>query len=446
MTSANKQTTVYEKKQLLRPFFILWGGQAISLFGSQIVQFALIWWLTQETGSATILAMASLVGLLPQVVLGPFVGVLVDRWSRRWTMFTADSAVALASVVLAYLYWAGTVELWHVFALLFVRALGGAFHWPAMQASTPLMVPEAQLTRIQGFNQMLQGGMSIVAAPLGAILVSNVAMPPLLGLDVVTALFAIVPLLFISVPQPPATATAVSPSETPASSFGADLRAGIRYVISWPAILMLMLMAMLINFLLTPLAALQPLLVTQHFLGEAIHLGILEGAFGVGIVAGGILLGVWGGFKRRVYTSLIGLTGLGIGMLFMGLAAANMFWLAVGSGLLAGVMISLTNGPVMAIFQTVVEPAMQGRVFTLLNSAAMAMSPLSLIIAGPFADRFGVRSWFILGGALTIIVALTGFINQSLLSIENGRTTNQPAITAESSERTTLLETAVQTE
>lgn len=443
MNSPIEQKTTTENRKSLRPFFTLWGGQAVSLFGSQIVQFALIWWLTKATGSATILAAASLVGLLPQVLLGPFAGVLVDRWPRRWVMFVADSLVALASLVLAYLFWSGAVEIWHVFALLFVRALGGAFHWPAMQASTPLMVPAEQLTRIQGLNQMLQGGMSIVAAPLGALLVSVLAMPALLMIDVTTALFAIVPLLFIVVPQPKKIDTAVAADGTHKTSFWTDMRLGFRYILSWPAVLMLMGMAMLINFLLTPLAALQPLLITQHFQGEAIHLGVLEAAFGLGIVAGGILLGVWGGFQKRVYTSLVGLVGLGIGIFLLGLAPATMFWLAVGSALLAGSMISLTNGPLMAILQAIVDPAMQGRVFTLLNSAAMAMSPLSLIVAGPFADAFGVRTWFMMGGVLTLVVALTGFVNRPLLGIENGRTPTEPAVMVES-ETAVPLVTAVQ--
>lgn len=439
-----------QKEKSLRPFFTLWSGQAVSLFGSQIVQFGLIWWLTQETGSATTLAMASLVGLLPMVLLGPFVGVLVDRWSRRWTMFTADSVVALSSLVLAYLFWAGTVEIWQVFVLLFIRALGGAFHWPAMQASTPLMVPEAQLTRIQGLNQMLQGGLSIVSAPLGAILISVITMPALLLMDVFTAMFGIVPLLFIRVPQPPKADNGSVEGKATKPSFWAELKSGFQYVISWPAVMMLMLMAMLINFLLTPLAALQPLLITEHFHGEAIHLGVLEAGFGIGILAGGILLSAWGGFKRRIHTTLVGLCGLGLGILLLGLTPANMFWLAVGSTLLAGVMIAMTNGPVMAIFQSVIEPGMQGRMFTLLNSAAMAMAPLSLIIAGPFADAFGVRMWFVVGGILTLVVAVSGFFNRSLLRVEDGRTTNpnssnsNPSTSPDIAERIGVLDTAVQ--
>jgi DHA3 family macrolide efflux protein-like MFS transporter len=411
-----------EAERSLRPFFVLWGGQAISLFGSQIVQFAIIWWLTQETGSATILAAASLVGLLPQVILGPFVGVLVDRWSRRWTMFLADTAVALASIILAYLFWSGTVQIWHLFALLFVRALGGAFHWPAMLASTALMVPEDKLTKIQGWNQMLQGGLNIISAPLGAILISAKSMTFIMGLDVATAVFAIAPLLFIPVPQPPKSENPQESGGSPEKpSFGRELKLGFRYVLSWPAILMLMLMAMLVNFLLTPSSTLEPLLITNHFGGEAIHLGILHSAFGIGIVAGGLILSAWGGFERRIHTTLFGLCGLGSGILLFGITPATMFWLVILGGLLAGSMMSLTNGPVLAIFQAAVEPAMQGRVFTLLSSAAMAMSPLSLIIAGPFADAFGVRAWYILGGGLTLLVGLSGFFNRKLLSVEDGR-------------------------
>lgn len=404
----------------LKPFLILWAGQAVSLLGSNLVQFALIWWLTQETGSATVLAMASLVGMLPQVVLGPFAGVLVDRWNRRWTMFVADTTVALATIVLALLFWTGAVQIWHVYAILFVRSLGGAFHWPAMTASTVLMVPENQLTRVQGLNQMLQGAMTIVAAPLGALLLSLLPVQGVLAIDVVTALFAIVPLLFILVPQPE-TAVTGDAAPTMVKSFWADMRDGLRYVLGWPGLLVLMALAMLLNLLLTPAFSLLPLLVTDYFGGDAWSLGVIESAFGVGLVAGGLLLGAWGGFKRRIHTSLLGLIGLGISVLAVGLTPAALFWLAVVAMLMAGLTNSMTNGPIFAIMQATVSPQMQGRVFTLLTSLASMIAPLGLIIAGPVADTIGVRSWYLFGGVVTLLAAVGSAFIPALMHIEDGR-------------------------
>ncbi len=405
----------------LKPFFVLWTGQAVSLLGSQLVQFALIWWLTQTTGSATILALASLAGMLPNVVLGPFVGVLVDRWNRRLTMMIADAAVALATIVLAYLFWTDVVQIWHVFVILSIRALGGGFHHPAMQSSTSLMVPEAQLTRVQGLNQALNGGMNIASAPLGALLLGVLPIQGILAIDVVTAVFAIAPLFFIAVPQPPKQS--VSPDDK--SSFWADMEAGLRYVKNWPPILMLMGMAMIINFVLSPSASLTPLLVINHFGGDAIQLGLLEAAIGVGIVVGGLLLGAWGGFRRRIVTSLTGVIGLGAGSLIIGLAPTNAFFLAVIGGFILGCMISLANGPIMAIFQSCIEPEMQGRVFTLLVSLASGMAPLGLVIAGPAADMLGVRAWFIVGGFVTLLMGSIGFMLPMLLRVEEGRTSSQ---------------------
>ena len=175
----------------LRPFYTLWVGQAFSLLGSQLVQFALIWWLTQQTGSATVLALASMVGLVPQVALGPFVGPLVDRWNRKRTMILADAVVALATLALAILFWLGIVEIWHVYVILFIRALGGTFHNPAMTASTSLIVPPEHLTRIQGINQMLNGGLNIISAPLGALLLQLLPIQGVLLIDLVTAFLAI---------------------------------------------------------------------------------------------------------------------------------------------------------------------------------------------------------------------------------------------------------------
>ncbi len=323
------------------------------------MQFALVWWLTQTTGSATVLAIATLVALLPQVFIGPFAGVLVDRWSRRKVMIVADTLIALSTLILAGLFWFGVVQVWHVYLLMFIRSLLGGFHWPAMQASTSLMVPKEHLSRVQGLNQMLNGAMNIFAAPLGALLLSLLPMQGVLAIDVVTALIAVVPLLFISVPQP--ARSPASASEPASASMGKELREGFRYVWAWPGLMLILLMATVINLVLTPTGSLQPILVTRHFGGQAMQLAWIESAWGIGMVAGGLILGAWGGFRRRILTSMFGLVAMGLAILLVGFVPASAFWLAVGLMLVVGFMNPIVNGPLLAVVQAVVAPEMQGR-------------------------------------------------------------------------------------
>jgi DHA3 family macrolide efflux protein-like MFS transporter len=249
-------------------------------------------------------------------------------------------------------------------------------------------------------------------------------MQGVLAIDVVTAFFAVIPLLFILVPQPDVpTDDAVTSTK---SSFWKEMRLGFAYVWSWPGILIMMLLAMMVNFVLTPAIVLLPLLVTQHFAGGAWELSILESTFGIGIIAGGILLSAWGGFKKRVFTTMFGLIGLGIGFTLIGLAPANLYWLAVVGAFLTGGMIALTNGPVRAIFQAAIAPEMQGRVLTLLGSLASAMTPIALILSGPLVDLVGIRPWFIVGGLGTLLVGISGFFIPALLTVEDGRSTTLP--------------------
>ena len=185
------QFTVHDDMPWRARFFTIWGGQAISIIGSQLVQFALIWYLTAKTGSATVLATATLAGLLPNVILGPFIGTLVDRWDRRRIMLVSDTVIALATIGLAVLFALDVADIWHIYVLLFARASLGSFHTNAMAASTSLMVPVEHLTRIQGISQMLSGGLNVIAAPLGALLLGVLPMQGILALDVFSALFAI---------------------------------------------------------------------------------------------------------------------------------------------------------------------------------------------------------------------------------------------------------------
>jgi DHA3 family macrolide efflux protein-like MFS transporter len=399
-----------------RRFFTIWTGQALSLFGSALVQFALIWWLTQESGSATVLAIATLVGMLPQIVLGPFAGALVDRWNRRLIMIAADLTIALVSLLLAYLFATGTVQIWHIYAVMAVRALGGAFHYPAMAASTPLMVPNEQLTRVNGLNQALQGVNSLVAPPVGALLLGFLPTQGILLIDVFTAMLAILPLLFLTVPQPERHKEDHAGTKP---SLIRDVRDGLAYVRTIPGFTAIIFMALFLNFLLVPTGALVPLLVTKHFGKGAIELGLLESAMGVGIIAGGILLSIWGGFKKKIATSLMGIIGLGLGVMLVGIAPANLFILAITGNVVLGLMIPIANGPIGALMQSIVRPDMQGRVMSLVQSGATAISPLGLLLAGPVSDWLGIRLWFWAGGILCMLIAIAAFFRPAIMNVES---------------------------
>jgi len=401
-------------------FFSIWAGQAVSLIGSSLVQFALVWWMTRTTGSATVLATASLIAMLPQIFLAPFAGALIDRWNRKMVMIVADSLIALATLVLIYLFAAGRESIWAVYTILFIRSAGGAFHYPAMQASTSLMVPKAQLARVAGLNQTLNGIVNIISPPLGALLIGLLPMQGVLATDVITAILAVSILVVVAIPQPPRQ-LAQANGTARKTSYWQDLREGWTYLISWPGLLAVALLAMIINFLLTPASSLIPLMVTKVFQKGALELGWVDAAFGLGIIIGGLVLSAWGGFKKRIVTSLMGIIGIGVGILVFGLLPTNLFYVSLISALLLGSMQVMANGPLSAIFQSAVDPDMQGRVLTLVGAGATAMSPLSLLVAGPVSDWLGIRTWYLLGGSACIIMAVIAIFIPVVMNIEENR-------------------------
>jgi DHA3 family macrolide efflux protein-like MFS transporter len=238
-------------------------------------------------------------------------------------------------------------------------------------------------------------------------------MERVLAIDFFTAMIAILPLLVIAIPQPPS-----SEDENRKVSVLRDLAEGMRYTRRWPGMLILFFLAIMINFLFNPAFALMPLLVTDHFHGQAIHLGWLEAAWGIGIVVGGLTLGLWGGFKRTMLTPGMGLTGQGIGLVIMGLAPSNGFFIALGGLLFVGFMFPITNGPLQAVLQKNVDPDMQGRVFTLMGSVTSAITPLSLLVAGPIADLLGVRFWFAAAGVACVVIGIGGYFIPALMNLE----------------------------
>jgi len=397
------------------PFFTIWTGQAFSLLGSSLVGFSLIWWMTETTGSATVLATAAMIEFLPRVFIGPLAGTLVDRWNRRLVMLVADSITALATAVLIYLIWAGNLQVWHIYALMLVRSTAGSFHMPAMISSTSLMVPEDQLTRIQGLNQLLQGLMNIAAPVLGALLLAVIPLHRVLAVDILTAALAILPLLFISIPQPKRDAS-LGEEKT---SVWQDMRLGFRYVWNWVGLRNIIFLAILINMITVPAITLMPLLVKNEFSGGAMEIASMQSAWAVGFLVGGVLLSVWGGFRRKILTATMGMFGTALGLLLVGLAHTVALQLALVGIFIAGLMNVLMNGPAFALLQAVIDEDMQGRVMSLVISLSSAMAPLGLLVAGPLADKTGVNVMFIFASLILVIGGVFTLINPDIRNIEN---------------------------
>lgn len=409
------------------PFFTIWTGEQISLVGSRAAQFALVWWLTVTTGSATVLATATTVALAPQILLGPIAGAYVDRLNRRLVLLVSDSFIALVSLWLAYLFLTGSMQVWHVYVVMLARSFGDVFQWPAMAASTSLMVPQRHLTRVAGLNQTMNGLLTIIGPPLGALLLSLIPLHGVMLVDVGTALFAVIPLCFIAIPQPPKVASEASVRP----SVWRDVREGFSYLRGWRGAMALIGGALIFKIALTPAFSLIPLLVRNHFGGGAAQLSLLEAIVGVGMVSGGLALSAWGGFRRKVYTLLMGLVGVGMGVTVLGFIPGSLFPAALGGVFFIGFMIPMTDGPIMAIFQTTIAPHMQGRVFALLGSLVSLSSPLGLAIAGPVSDRLGVQVWFLIAGILCLLVGVTSFFIPAILHIEEHHAAVQAAPRAE---------------
>jgi MFS transporter, DHA3 family, macrolide efflux protein len=402
------------KEKWFGRFVTIWSGQAASLIGSQLVQFALVWYLTIQTGSATVLAIASAAAMLPQILLSPIAGAYVDRWKRRYVMIAADAFIAMTTLVLIVLFALGHIQIWHVFVIMFVRSCFSAFHWPASQAATTMLVPEEHLTRVAGMNQSLQGIANILAPPLAALLIAFLPMEQVLTFDILTAILAILPLLAIRFPEP-------APKTGPRQKVLDDLKDAIGYLRGWRGAITLMAMFMVINMLISPAFSLLPILVVDFFHGGAIDYASLEVVSGIGLISGGLLLSVWGGTRKKIVTVMASTILAGIGITLIAFVPQSGFLMVLGLLLFVGLMLPMLNGSVMALMQACVPKSMQGRVFALMGALAMAASPIGLAFGGPVTDLIGIQPWFLIAGIPTALIGVTAFLLPSVMGIEDPR-------------------------
>lgn len=382
-----------------KTFAVIYAGQAFSIVGSAAVQFSMIWWLTVQTESAIALTTASIVGFLPNLLVGPFAGVWVDRYNRRTVMMLADGFIALSSVVMGVVFLLNDAPpVWFLYIILFLRGLGGAFHMPAMQAAIPLLVPADMLTKAGGWGNMVQSLSNMLGPVLGAALMAVLPLSAIMLVDILGAAFAIVCLCFVTIPD--------VPRSDEHSDFFGDLKLGVAAIRGNRPFMAIILPMMLVNVLYMPLGSLFPLLIRTHFGGTAWHNGIAEFAFAGGMLGASLIMGIWGGSKRRFLMVSAAVVALGILSAVGGILPPGAFAVfAVGCVFMGATGVFL-NVPLMAYTQETIAPDMLGKVMSFIMMAMSLAMPVGLLLAGPVSERTGVDNWFFYSGLALVAVGI----------------------------------------
>lgn len=388
-----------QSKTWRKSFFTIYTGQAFSLLSSSAVQFSIIWWITIKTGSAMVLTIASVIGLLPQAVIGLFAGVLIDRFNRKKIMILADSAVGLSSLLLGVLFIIDIKSIIFVYIVLFIRALGETFHKPALQATIPQLVPPTEITKAGGFGQMINSACSMVGPMLGAFLMSVTSLQYAMLVDVLGAIFALVTLSFIKIPQPII-------DQSRKQSFIDDMKQGIRVFKSNKALLRLCMPMLISTIIFVPLGTLLPLMVKEYFNGTAWHNGIIQTLFSCGMLISAMIIGITGGLKKQFLMISLSIGLLGICALIGGIVPSHLFWVFCIIVFAMGTTGMGFNIPFTSYIQRTVPAENLGKVLSLVTSVISFAAPVGMFIAGSISEIIGVSNWMFFSGTVMIFIGI----------------------------------------
>lgn len=374
-------------------------AQMISLLGSSLVQYAIIWHITLSTSSGRMLTISTLCGFLPQILISLIAGAWIDRYDRKKLIMAADAAIAVSTLFLAVAFLAGYRFNWALFTVLAIRSAGTGIQSPAVNAIIPQIVPQEKLLKINGINSTLSSLMMFLSPAVSGAIMTIASLEVTLFIDVITAIIG------ISI----TAAIYIRPYEQTEKSEGSsfkEIRKGFSYLKENQFIKRLLVYQLLILFLISPSAFLTPLMVSRTFGLEVWRLTASEMTYSLGMVLGGLLIASWGGFRRKINTTM--LAGAVYGVLMIGLGNAHGFLCYLMCNTLIGITAPCYNGPITVTIQEKVEPHMQGRVFSFMQIATSCALPLGMVFFGPLADLISVQ--VLLSAAGFFVAGLTAAV------------------------------------
>jgi DHA3 family macrolide efflux protein-like MFS transporter len=392
LNRTNKDTMENWKRNII----LFLGSQTISLFGSSLVQYAIMWHITLKTQSGVMMTIYILCGFLPTFLLSPFAGVWADRYNRKILIVLSDSLIALATLILAILFFLGYDHFWLLFVISAVRALGAGVQTPAVGAILPQLVPEDKLTKVSGTNGSIQALIMLLAPIASGALLGFVSIEMILLIDVITATIAVFILFkFLSIP------VHAKATQDQSISYFDDLQKGFYYIKDHLFLKKFFLFFSLYFVLVAPAAFLTPLQVTRSFGEDVWRLTAIEITFSIGMMLGGLLIASWEGFKNKVHTMVLSTMVFGISTFALGIIP--IFWIYLVFMGLIGVAMPFFSTPSNVLIQEKVEEDFLGRVFGVIGMISSSMMPLGMLIFGPIADVISIEILLIGTGLLLVV-------------------------------------------
>ena len=377
-------------------------AQTISLLGSSIVQFGMIWYITLTTTSGLMLTISTLCGFLPQIIIALFAGSWIDKYDAKKVVMLSDSMIALATLILAITFLCNQESIWLVFVVLAIRSLGTGIQTPCVNTIIPMITPSDKLMKINGMNSTLNSLTTFLSPVISGMLMSIASLDKLLLIDVVTALIGV-----------GITATIAIPRKEKEKSNPSRLRKqGMQYICTHKNILRLFVFQILIYFLITPSAFLTPLMVARRFGEDVWRLSMSEMSYSLGMIAGGILISLWGGFTQRCKTMVVASVGYGLLMIGLGIAPIFIVYLCINT--LIGIVTPCYGTSITVYLQEQVEQSYHGRVFSFMQIATSSAFPLGMCVFGPLADKIAIPLLLLVCGIFVILVTIQFKIKMNL--------------------------------
>ena len=388
------------------------GSQTISLFGSSLVQYAIMWYITLTTQSGIMMTLYIICGFIPTFILSPVAGVWADRYNRKLLIIAADALIAIATLILAVIFLMGYNATWLLFVMAAIRAVGAGIQTPAVGAILPQIVPSDKLTKVTGTNGSLQAVIMFVSPMASAALLTLTSIEIIFFIDVITAAIAIVTLLtLLKIPLHEKA------SEKQQLSYLDDFKQGLTYIKNHEFLKKLFVFFAFFFVLMAPAAFLTPLQVTRSFGGDVWRLTVIEIAFSIGMMIGGGIIASWGGFKNRVQTMTLASLVMGVCTLLLGIVPV--FWIYLIFMAIFGLAMPIFNTPTTVLVQEKVDENYLGRIFGVFGMISTSMMPIGMLIFGPLADFIAIE-WLLIGTGLLIIIAAI-FLGRNKVLIEAGK-------------------------